>query len=716
MHDGGLLHLHVPGTSLVLDITGPGLPEVLHWGAPLGDLDAEGLSGLRRAATRASAGSGPDRRVPLTLPPQLGLGYVGAGGLHGHRDGRDPAVVFGDAQVDVTDFGLVVRAGAPHHGLALVTELELTPSGLLRIRHSVRNEATEGETPYVVDALDTALPLPARARQILDFTGHHCRERHPQRHDVAMGTWTRSTRRGRPGFNSTIGLLVGTPGFGFRHGEVWALHVAWSGNHQLFVDRQPEGPALLGGGELLEPGEIRLAPGTTYTTPWLLAAYSGRGIDGISAAFHGWLRSRPGHPGPDRPRRLLLNTWEAVYFDQDLERLGGLVDQAADLGVELFVLDDGWFRHRRDDTAGLGDWYVDEREWPDGLHPLVARVHGRGMAFGLWVEPEMVNPDSDLYRAHPDWMLAPLDGSLQLARNQVVIDLANPDAYAYLFERLDALLSEYPVAFLKWDHNRDLNPGHVHHGRAAAHGQTVALYRLLDALRARHPDTEIESCASGGGRIDLGILERTDRVWTSDSNDALERQTIQRWTGVFVPPELLGAHVGPHRAKTTWRTHDLSLRAATALFGAAGIEWDINEADEEERTALASWIAFYQEHRALLHSGDVVRVDHTDPAVWVHGVVATDQQQALFCIVALATSVSATPDRVCLPGLAPDQCYRVRAVEPAGAPHVHRKTTPPWYVEGEVVVTGRVLATVGLQPPELMPEQAMLLLVSATGT
>ena len=267
-----------------------------------------------------------------------------------------------------------------------------------------------------------------------------------------------------------------------------------------------------------------------------------------------------------RPRPVVLNTWEAVYFDHRLDRLTALADTAAELGVERFVLDDGWFRHRRDDTAGLGDWYVDEDVWPDGLHPLVNHVRGLGMEFGLWVEPEMVNPDSDLARAHPEWVR-----EAPPWRNQQVLDIAQPDAYAYLLERLDALVSEYAIDFLKWDHNRDLVGG--------AHAQTLAAYRLLDELRERHPALEIESCSSGGSRVDLGILARTDRVWASDTNDALERQAIQRWTQLLLPPELVGSHVGPPRAHTTGRTHDLSFRVATALFGHFGIEWDINARD-----------------------------------------------------------------------------------------------------------------------------------------
>ena len=312
-----------------------------------------------------------------------------------------------------------------------------------------------------------------------------------------------------------------------------------------------------------------LGTGEEYATPWLYAVWSDRGLDGLSAALHAWQRARPGHPASPRP--VVLNTWEAVYFDHGLERLTGLADTAAELGVERFVLDDGWFRGRRDDSAGLGDWYVDEDVWPDGLAPLIEHVRGRGMEFGLWVEPEMVNADSDLFRAHPDWVLG-VPGRLPPEwRRQQVLDLANPDCFAYLLERLDALLGEYDIAFLKWDHNRDLVEARVH-------AQTLAVYRLLDELRARHPGVEIESCASGGGRVDLGILERTDRVWASDSNDALERQAIQRWTGLLLAPELVGAHVGPPRAHTTGRTHDLSFRVATALFGHFGFEWDVSAA------------------------------------------------------------------------------------------------------------------------------------------
>ncbi len=721
---------------LLLDARGAGLPSVVHWGAPLDQTDLDRAADLADALSAPVPPAGPDSPVPPGLLPEHATGYPGRPGLRGHRNGADWTPLFAlesvtpsPAPSGTTSGGTAHAAGSPadshqhgirratltavdeHAALRLRTEIELAPDGLLRIRHVLRNT---GRAPYALDGLEAALPLPAHATELLDFTGRHCRERVPQRQPFHDGLRVRESRRGRPGLDATMGMLAGASGFGFRHGEVWAAHVAWSGGHTLYAERLPEGGGMLGGGELLAPGELTLGPGEEYAMPRLCAAYSDTGIDGISSAFHGWLRSRPPRARWSRPRPVVLNTWEAVYFRHDEQRLRALAETAAEAGVERFVLDDGWFQGRRDDHAGLGDWYVDEEVWPRGLGPLIGHVRSLGMEFGLWVEPEMVNPDSRLFRDHPEWVLAPPGRTPPKARHQLVLDLARPDAWAYVHERLDALLNAHQIAALKWDHNRDLVAAQ-HAGRAGAHTQTVAVYRLLDALRDQHPDVEIESCASGGGRVDLGILERTDRVWTSDCNDALERQAIQRWTGVFLPPELLGAHIGPARAHTTGRTHALDLRAATALFGHAGAEWDIDgAADDAERAALQRVFALYKRHRALLHSGAVVRADHPDPGAWVHGVVAADRGEALFCYAQLAVPAHGVPAPVRLPGLDPAQRYRIRVVHPTGTPPPAGATPPRWWSAGGTALSGRALEGLGLQPPLTPPERAWLLHLEAT--
>ncbi|MBK7687277.1 MAG: alpha-galactosidase [Rhodocyclaceae bacterium] len=316
-----------------------------------------------------------------------------------------------------------------------------------------------------------------------------------------------------------------------------------------------------------------------------------------------------------KPRLVHLNTWEAVYFDQDEDSLKALATSAAELGVERFVLDDGWFKGRDHDRAGLGDWWPDPRKFPDGLLPLAMHVEACGMSFGLWVEPEMVNPDSDLYRAHPDWALA-LEGRAQLTgRNQLVLDLSRPDVSDYLFERLHGLLSQLPIKYLKWDMNRDLATAGSNE-RAAYREQVLALYRLLARIRLAHPSLEIESCASGGGRIDFGILAHTHRVWTSDCNDALSRVAIQRGALQWLPPEILGAHIGSVPSHTTGRSQSLAFRAAVALGAHFGLELDVRKLTTQERASLSQWIALYQRLRAELHQSTVWQGDTGDGIVW----------------------------------------------------------------------------------------------------
>ncbi len=711
-----LVHLRAAGTSLVLSADGGRLPSVVHWGADLGDLPDEHLRALRRAAEPGVAPNDLDVALPLGLLPETATGWRGRPGLTGHREdgggwSPSPRLVSWDVETDDAGGGRAVATGEDADAeLGVRVEVELLPAGLVRVRAAVRDLSAAGG--YVVDGVLPSLPVPEAATEVVDLAGRWARERAPQRVPFAVGAHARENRRGRTGPDAPLVMTAGTAGLGFRSGEAWGVHVAWSGNHVVRAERTAEGARVLAGGELLLPGEVRLRPEEEHVSPWLYGSYAPDGLDGVASRFHTHLRARPEHPRSPRP--VVLNVWEAVYFDHDLERLTELARLGAEVGAERFVLDDGWFRGRRDDTAGLGDWYVDEDVWPDGLGPLVEAVHAHGMDFGLWFEPEMVNPDSDLARAHPDWLLRVGGREPVLSRGQQVLDLGHPDAHAHVLGRLDALLSEHDIAYVKWDHNRDvLDAGSGPARAAGVHAQTAAVYALLDELRRRHPGVEVESCSSGGLRVDLGVLERTDRVWGSDCNDPLERQQIQRWTAQLLPPELVGGHVASPRSHTTGRTHDLSFRAGTALFGSLGVEWDISRATSGERAELARWVALYRELRGLLHTGAVVRADPVDPAVALHGVVAADGADALFALVQLDAPLTSVPGAVRLPGLRPDALYRVSAQAPGDAPRL-RGGRPPWLDEG-VVLPGAVLAAAGVRAPAMDPEQLLLLRVREVG-
>ena len=703
-----LIALRAAGVGLLLDISAGQLPAVLHWGADLGEVGPSDWEALRRAQQMPVMNNGVDVPLRLALVPEGRAGWMGRPGLSGSRGGRDWSPRFEVVELEVdgqpvtggvhTSGAGSVRVACRDEGAELELELlvELTPQGLLRTRAGVRNLGAEA---YQVDELLVALPVPGQARELLDFTGRWTKERQPQRLPLVMGEHRRENRRGRTGADAAHQLCLGTRGFGHAGGAVWAVHTAWSGNHVHYAERVNTGQQVIGGGELLLPGEVILGQGEQYLGPWVYASH-GEGLDNVAARFHDWMRARPQHPASARP--VTLNVWEAVYFDHRLDKLLELVDRAAEVGVERFVLDDGWFGGRRDDTAGLGDWWVSPQMWPDGLDPLISAVKAKGMQFGLWVEPEMVNMDSDLARAHPEWVMQ-TGGRLPVeSRHQQVLNLAIPQAYAQVRDQLSEILRRYEIDYLKWDHNRDLvDAGSAGSGRPAVHAQTLAAYRLMDELRAVRPGLEIESCASGGARVDLEVLQRTDRVWASDCIDALERQQIDWWTKQLIPPELVGSHIASVPFHTTGRILGLPMRAATAVFGHLGIEWDITQAGPEELAVLKGWIDWHKQHRALLHSGRMVRLDWPDDELRVHGMV--DDSGGIFSVAMVAMPGPMGLGLLPLPGLEPQARYRVQVV--FGDQIVQ---LPQAWQAAPIELSGAQLAAGVLRAPVMFTDQVLV--------
>jgi alpha-galactosidase len=568
-------------------------------------------------------------------------------------------------------------------------------SGVLTVKTKVRNT---GSDRLWLDWVAAAV-LPTTLDEIMVFEGRWAREFQPVRTLLRTGLIVQENRSGRTSHHSPPFLIVGSQGFGERQGELAMLHLAWSGNHRLLAERLRDGRIQMQAGELFLPGEVVLEPGETYDAP---TAYAGRasagGLDVLSARLHAFVRSQilDDKRLREKPRPVHFNTWEAIYFAHSQSAMMDLASNAAGVGVERFVVDDGWFIGRNDDKAGLGDWTTDLAKYPAGLTPLIDHVKALGMEFGLWVEPEMANRNSELLRAHPDWILGSFEQPV--GRGQFVLDLTRHEVSDAIFTQLDRLLREHDIAYLKWDMNRDLTHA-VSRGRPAAHAQTKAVYALIDRVRASHPKIEIESCSSGGGRADYEILRRTDRIWTSDCNDPIERQEIQRGFSIFFPPEVMGAHVGPRRSHTTARSASLQFRALTALFGHMGIEGDIREFSEREREELRHWISFYKDMRPLLHGGITFRLAPQDKGLLAF-LVVTKRGDALVSAAQVATPDFPMPAPLRLAGLSQKR-YRVRMVNAPEHPTRSMKRSPLVATGETVTLSGNDLIRVGLALPLL---------------
>lgn len=698
-----MLALRGDRCSLVLDLrrgeaglayAGPRLP------------DGEDLAALCDAVRRAVHESQPDAPPSPSLLPQSGQGFSGLPAVLLQREGRPLHAEFvlteahgpGDPATDATGGAQRWRLRLVDEPLALSITIEwsLDAHGVITCRTRLHNH---GSTAIAVLRLASlALPLPAWARSVTRHAGRWAAEMQAVRSAITPGIQGAMSFEGRPGHAAGHWLLIEAPDTTETGGLALGAHLAWSGDHEVFIERDADGARLLMAARL-DAGEIVLAPGGGFEAPEAVLCIGDGGHAALRHALHRHVRALlPKTPGG--PRRVHLNTWEAVGFRQDLPTLQRLAEDAAALGIERFVLDDGWFRGRRDDTRGLGDWQADPTLFPQGLKPLIDTVRRSGMDFGLWVEPEMLSPDSDLHRAHPDWCLHEPGRAQGTQRHQLVLDLTRPEVTEHLFAVLDALLRGHDIAYLKWDHNRALFP------RAArAHAQTTALYALLDRLRTAHPGVEIEACASGGARVDYAMLRRCARFWASDGNDPIERLRINAGYLQFLPLCALGHHVGPDPNPITGRRLEMDFRAKVAMFGHMGVEADPATMDEAERALLSRHISLYKDWRSVLHDGELLMLDCPTPHVsgWlaVHG----DRALALVAQTAYTADYEAAPVR--LPGLPRGSRWRVTLPDPWPAHAARRLAEPARWREG-LVLSAEALAAQGLALPLTWPQTAWL--------
>lgn len=650
-HSDTWIVLHGRASTLLLEAAPGEAPLWRYWGPRLPD-DVTPPASLRSG--RPTPSFSPDFDQPLSLVPGLGQGWFGEPGLKAHRAGRDwtfqatGCVVVQDGQrVVVTLTDAVAR-------ITVAVTLSLDPaSDVLTVSTSLTNQ---GDAPLEVQWLAAAvLPLPDHARMVRSFSGRHNIEFVPVEDQLTRSQWRRENRRGLTSHDCVPGAVV------FADGCAYGAQLAWSGNHCQLIDWVDDGRWQWQLGEALMPGEVQLARGESMSSPDVLATCA---VDANAVAqnFHAAIRTRMDWPGGTmRPRPVHLNTWEGFYFDHDEAALKDLAEAAAKAGIERFVLDDGWFHRRHDDTSSLGDWWPDDVKYPNGLGPLADHVSALGMEFGLWVEPEMINPDSELYRAHPDWVLQVAGRPLITARNQLVLDMGRAEVRDYLFARLAGLLTELPIGYLKWDHNRDLTAAGE---RPLFRQQVLGSYDLFARLRSAFPAVEIEACAGGGGRIDAGIARYTHRFWTSDNIDAVSRVTIQRGYLQFFPPELMGSHVGAAPAHATGRIQTMRFRNHVALPGHFGVELDLRKLDDHDLERLSQGITRYKSLRDRLHHGRVWQGEAPDGLLWqAHGSAEA--------LVLMVTRINPQTQRhapvLRLPMLDPARRYSVDGVEQEGA-------------------------------------------------
>lgn len=544
-------------------------------------------------------------------------------------------------------------------------------TGIVGRSATIRNA---GRTPVRIEqAASAAWSLPPGADyRLYSLTGRHAAEWSLESRPVVAGSTVLESRRGSTSNHANPWFAIDREGVSSEEaGPVWFGALAWSGSWRISVDRNPIGDLRIVGGFNPFDFAYRLKPGERLETPVFYAGYSGHGMGGASRLLHRFQVEEilPGAPTP-RLRPVLYNSWEATEFAVDEAGQMALAEKAAKIGVERFVIDDGWFGARNNNRAGLGDWTVNPTKFPRGLGPLIDKVHGLGMEFGLWVEPEMVNPDSDLYRAHPDWVIAMEGRPRTEQRNQLVLNLARQDVRDHVLKTIDDLVSRNDIQFLKWDHNRNWSepgwPGVDPADQQRLYVDYVRnLYWILGELRKRHPKLEIESCAGGGGRTDLGIMALTDQVWPSDNTDPYDRLSMQDGFSHAYSPAVMMAWVTDTPNWVNKRVTSLDYRFLSAMQGGLGVGSDLNHWKDADFTTASKMIAAYKQVRSTVQQGDLYRLIRPTPASTRSATfyVSRDQRQAvLFAFMHSSVRREVQP-RIQVAGLDPKRRYRMRPID-----------------------------------------------------
>lgn len=524
-----------------------------------------------------------------------------------------------------------------------------------------------GKTVFLNRALSAQLDLPDANYDFIQFAGSWSRERHLHRSHLRPGTQSISSLRTASSHQENPFFMLARPHTDNNQGAVFGFNFVYSGNFldSVEVDQFDTTRVLIG----INPDEFgwKLNSGDSFQTPEVIFSYTDNGFNALSqqlGAFYAQHLINPHFAHQERP--ILINNWEATFMDFTEDKLMPIVERAKELGIEMFVLDDGWFGHRDDDRSSLGDWFVDEKKFNHGIAGFAKRVHDLDMKFGLWFEPEMISIDSKLYQTHPEWMIKTPGRGQTPGRHQFVLDMSRQEVVDYLFGLMSHIIQDAKLDYIKWDMNRNITEMYgadlpADQQLEFSHRYILGVYDLYDRLTKAFPDVLFESCASGGGRFDLGMMYYAPQAWCSDDTDAVERIKIQDGTSYGYTPSMWGAHVSAVPNDQVGRLTSIDMRAKVAYFGAFGYELDVTELSDEEQATIKQQVAFYKQYRKLFQFGTFYRLETPDTSDNVYGweTVSPDKQTAIGMRYQILNGANPAYIRYYFKGLDPERRYTV---------------------------------------------------------
>ena len=682
VHDG-VFRLTTRHTSYWFRVSAYGHVENLHYGVLLPPTQSVEALGIKRTA-EIGTNVAYDEADPLYCLDTMCLEWSGVGMGDYRESPLDISPATGSSDFVYT--GYAIRAGVmesdhlpgPHgDGETLVITLSDTVAELeLRLEYTVFEDVdvisrrailtNMGEHPCAIRKLSSLMiDLPNRGYRLLSLHGGWIKEAHLQDHRLSYGIFVNSSTTGISSNRHNPGFLLAEDKATELYGRVYGFNLIYSGNHRGAIEVSNHDLVRVNLGINPDRFEWILSPGQSFESPQAVMTFSSSGIGEVSRNFHSFVNA---HIVPsawrDRARPIVYNNWEATFFRFTSRKLLALARQAKSLGTEVFVLDDGWFGKRNSDSAGLGDYSVNRKKFPSGLDKFASQIRDIGLDFGIWVEPEMVNEDSDLYRAHPDWAVTTPGRPPAKGRHQLLLDLTKSDVRDYIVENVGRIIDQTTAAYVKWDFNRPFSDAFSHGLPSQGeflHRYICGLYEVLNRIFGPRPEVLLESCASGGNRFDLGMLCFSPQIWASDDTDPIERLAIQQGYSYLYPPSTMGAHVSEAPHQQTLRDTPLTTRFNVAAFGCLGYELDLGTLSHAERAEIRDQIEFYKQHRLTFQYGRHFRTDRDAGAKpnkvqWT--MVAPDGSEAVTLLAQSLANASEGFDRLAVDGLDPDSLYR----------------------------------------------------------